>query len=62
MLVSELYERREAQWTRLTNRSYPVGLDDALAGEGYLQAVAELATFFPSVREELERYTEEPLP
>lgn len=43
-LVVELYERRDSQWARLTSRQYPVSLDDALAGEGYTQAVQELAT------------------
>lgn len=42
MLVVELYERCDGRWARLTNRSYPVTLEEALAGEGYLQAVKEL--------------------
>ena len=42
MLSAELFERTESRWARLTNRHYPVSIQDALEGEGWIQSVKDL--------------------
>lgn len=44
-LVAELYELRGAKWTRLTCRTGPATLEEALQGEGWIQGVRYLMHF-----------------